>query len=506
MVDQDNDKIITPLKVEVKEDKTVRFVDRRKNFLKLALLGLSVVTMLVGGLWLFNYLSRKPVRFASVPTEKVTPESQSKSLPAQIPLSRSQQGVDKARIAHEKDKAEQILADFLQAKKELEAQGVAAWGGELYDRMIQCSKAADAFFINEEYGAASEKYVEAIALLNGLSDGMDNALRGILNQGQLALEEGDGNLAQHLFRTALMIDSENTVARHNLERAKNIETVIRLIASGEKHEEDNNFAFAYTDYQKAVGLDPESEKARSALNRVKAIIADEEFQQVMSSGFAALDTNDYERARSLFLKAQSFRAGSPEVNDALAQVDAAILLARVEDLRKKALAAEASEDWEQSLRLYQEVLKMDDSIQVAIRGEERSRKRSQLEKRMNYYLQKPEVLESDDYLEKAIRLVDEAEKVQPKGPRFSGQLEKLAAEVASAQMPVALILESDSMTDVVIYKVGELGRFENRELNLRPGTYTILGTRNGFKDVRQKISVKAGQSPIRVIVKCSKKI
>ncbi|MBW2221641.1 MAG: hypothetical protein JRF22_03820, partial [Deltaproteobacteria bacterium] len=87
MVDQNKDKIITPLKVEVKKEKAVRFGAKRKNFLKLALLSLSLIIMIVGGLWLFSFLSRNPARTVSVPVEKVTPEPQSKELSAEIPSS-----------------------------------------------------------------------------------------------------------------------------------------------------------------------------------------------------------------------------------------------------------------------------------------------------------------------------------------------------------------------------------------------------------------------------------
>ncbi|MBW2652112.1 MAG: hypothetical protein JRC57_03365, partial [Deltaproteobacteria bacterium] len=372
MVDQNKDKIITPLKVEVKKEKAVRFGAKRKNFLKLALLSLSLIIMIVGGLWLFSFLSRNPARTVSVPVEKVTPEPQSKELSAEIPSSHMEGDASKAQIAREKKEAEQKLSNFLKIKKVLDAKGVAEWGGKLYDRMVQLSQAADAFFIREEFVFASEKYAEAIETLNKLSDNTDDALRRILNESQVALEEGDGDRAQHLFSVALMIDPGNTFARHSLARAKNIETVMRLIASGEKHEEENNLSFAHADYQEAVRLDPESEKAQSALIRVKNIISAEEFQQLMSSGFTDFNNNDYKRARSLFLKAQSFKPDSQEVNDALVQVDASIRLSHIEDLRKKALAAEDAENWEQPLASYQAVLKIDNSIQFAIQGKERS--------------------------------------------------------------------------------------------------------------------------------------
>jgi hypothetical protein len=78
--------------------------------------------------------------------------------------------------------------------------------------------------------------------------------------------------------------------------------------------------------------------------------------------------------------------------------------------------------------------------------------------------------------------------------------------VEAAQTPIKIIIESDAFTDVAVYKVGKLGRFESRELSLRPGTYTVVGTRDGYQDIRKKITVKAGQGLVRIRIKCEVKI
>jgi hypothetical protein len=44
------------------------------------------------------------------------------------------------------------------------------------------------------------------------------------------------------------------------------------------------------------------------------------------------------------------------------------------------------------------------------------------------------------------------------------------------------------------------------ELELRPGTYTVVGTRDGYQDVRQKIVVKPGPQSLRITIKCKVKV
>ena len=500
------DAIITPLKIPIEDKKTASSTFTQNDSVKRFSVIAGLLLLIIGGLWLFSYLSENPVPTSPSLGKKIAaePKPTTISLTTTAPVPEEETKTEQDEQG--KEEAEQKLSGFLQLKKELDSKGVAEWGGELYQRALQLSASADDFFIKKEFSSAAKDYREALSALNELKNGIDGTLQRFLKDGLLAINEGDGKRAQQLFSIALMIDPENEIARHNLDRAKNTEAVMQLIASGEEHERSNNLSLAHADYQEAVKLDPELEKAQLALTRVKNRIADEQFQQLMSSGFKAFDENNFNRARTLFLKAQSFKPDSRQANDALLQVDTAIRLSRIEELRKKAVEAERSEDWGQALSSYQAVLALDKSIRFALKGKGRSLNRKQLEERINYYVNKPTVLESDQSLEKAISLLEEAKRVDLQGPRFTQQLQQLQKLIALAQTPVTVTIVSDSFTEVAIYKVGKLGRFTTRELTLRPGTYTVVGARDGFKDVRQKLAVKAGEGPIHISVTCNEKI
>ena len=281
---------------------------------------------------------------------------------------------------------------------------------------------------------------------------------------------------------------------------------MQLMQQGAAHEKEGNPAFAHADYQEALRLDPESKEAQQALARVKRLISDEEFQQLMSEGLAALHANNYSLAREKLLKAQSFRPAAQEVKDALAQADQSIRLASIETYRQKATDAEQAENWEQALDACLQVLKIDPNVQFASQGKQRALDHLRIDKRINFFLQQPAALESDRQLENAIQLIAEIEDIDPQGPRLKDQLAKLTRMVDAAQTPVKIILESDGLTEVAVYKVGKLGRFTNRELSLRPGTYTVVGTRDGYQDVRRQLTIKAGQDPARIAIQCEVKI
>jgi tetratricopeptide (TPR) repeat protein len=328
----------------------------------------------------------------------------------------------------------------------------------------------------------------------------------LTEEGQKALENGDSVIAQQKLSLALKIQPSDESAQRNLERAETLDEVNRLITSGKNHEEHHRFAFAHADFQRALELDPESRKARNSLNRVKEKIVSEQFKKLMSDGLTAYHNGQYQLARTTLLKAKSFRPDSREVNSALLQVDEAIRLNKIDKLRQKAMSAEQAENWEQALTSYLTVLKIDPDISFAVQGKTRALEHIRIAKRMGFFLEKPKVMESDPQLENAIRLIEEAEKLEQKGPHLTERLSELNTLVNLAKTPVKVMLESDNLTEIAVYKVGKLGKFITRELSLRPGTYTVVGSRNGYQDVRLKITVKPGQTLLRVSIICNIKV
>jgi tetratricopeptide (TPR) repeat protein len=476
-----------------------------------AILVLAAVVLLIilCVFWMLHYLASKP---ADVISPAETPSPRTATVPDEAPEAvetiegTARENGDPVKLAANAKKAEQMLAAFTLMKNDLEEKGVSQWGGTLYAQMIQASAQADGAFLEKKYAVAFEKYTDASRLAKNLVEHIDEAFQKTLDEGNIALDEGNGDIAQQKFEVALMIDPSNKSVRHQLDRAKNIGTVMELLASGRNHEENGNLAFAHADYQQALNIDPEFEKANAAFARVKKGVQNTESQQLVSEGLAAYHNKDYQLAKRKLVKAKALKPKSQEIRNVLSQIEQAILLERIESLEKVAVQAEKDENWQQALKSYMAVLAIDKNVQFASRGKERSLQRIEIEKRIGFFLQNPKALESNSQLKNAIMLIQEVENTQPKGPRLMAQIKDLTHQVKLAQTPIKVTIESDNLTEVAIYKVGKLGRFAFRELDLRPGTYTVVGARDGYKDVRQKMVVKPGQGPLRLSVKCRVKI
>ena len=54
--------------------------------------------------------------------------------------------------------------------------------------------------------------------------------------------------------------------------------------------------------------------------------------------------------------------------------------------------------------------------------------------------------------------------------------------------------------------LGPLGTFTSRTVELRPGAYVVVGTRDGYRDVRRNVRVDASGGGGPVSVRCEEPI
>jgi serine/threonine protein kinase/tetratricopeptide (TPR) repeat protein len=461
-------------------------------------LGILGLLLLTGGGWLIHYLARNP--WVPEPAIVTIPE---KTAPAP---SLSAPPPPTAQPAGDKSTAEQALANWRQALADLEAIGASEWGSKAFAAISVAADAGDAAFLAADFTTAAEYYAAATMDARQLQAQAPEALKQLLVEGQTALEAGDGARSSANFALALKIDPANATARQGLARAAKVAEVVALMQSGEAHEAAGRLALALADYEAALALDPAWPPAQAAVPRIGDQIAFDQFQDHMSKGFMALQRKAFGEARREINKALAFKPNAPEALDAIIQIDTAAREDRIVRLGKQARTAETDEAWDQALNYYRQLLGIDPAIRFATQGAARAEERLRLEKRVAYYMTHPDDLGRDAYLAKAEDLLNELRRISPQGARLQSQIATLDRMVQNARTPVVVTFKSDQQTVVTVYRIGRLGQFASRQLELRPGTYTIAGVRDGYKDVRRTLRIRPGQGPTQVVVQCTEKI
>ena len=226
----------------------------------------------------------------------------------------------------------------------------------------------------------------------------------------------------------------------------------------------------------------------------------------MARGFDALSAGRYAQARSEFNAADRVRPGSPEVAEALKQIEQEERTRTIAAKLDNARSLESQERWADALKEYRSVLQLDSTVAFANEGVARTEPRTELNEELELYLTQPERLFSNPVRAAARNTLQKARAVNPAGPVLKQQIDTLSDWIARADVPVQIAIRSDNLTQVTIYRVGALGTFEQRSLELAPGSYTVVGTRPGYRDVRREINVIPGTALEPVVIRCEEKI
>lgn len=418
----------------------------------------------------------------------VVPVRQEEAAPAVAPPSPAEEAVTDAERGS-RELADQALADVLELTDTLESLAVEVWGGKGWQAARELVSAGDEAYKDRLYGTATESYRQGLLLMQPLESRSAEVLQSALADGLAALEDGNQLLALERFDLALSIDANNSAAQAGRERALQLDKVLALMERASAYEFESELQAALQSYEEVLALDPQWNAAQEGKARVTAAIAGNSYQSAMSQGYAALAAKDYAQARISFNAALAARPGDANARAAIAQLDGEQKLARILSLSAEAERYAAQENWTEAAASYEAVLKIDANVLAAARGLEDSRQRIELDNRLRGAIASPDRLADDEVWQGARRLLDYAQQIDPAGPLLTGQISELDRLLQRARVRVEVRFESDSETDVVIYKVGKLGRFQATTLELKPGSYTAVGVRSGYRDVRRSFRV-----------------
>lgn len=473
---------------------------RRQGFrrgLGAAALGVSIVAV---GLVFFVlprwFEQEKPARY--VPAAS--------SVPAKSAAEPEKKAVDFAALARAKQDADDKRAPIEERLKKLTARAAEQWGGEEFRRANEELAAGDKDYEAREYITALEHFSAIEPLLTTLEKRAGEVLAAQLKSGATALQEGRSTDAKAAFVLATKVEPGNKVAEHGLKRANTLDEVLNLVATAERMEKESNPAGALEQFRKALSLDGEAPRAADGIARIDARFAADAFASTMARGYAALAKADYAGARSAFEAARRVRPNAPEIPQALKQIEQEQRTGVISAKLQVAKEHEANERWAEALKEYRAVAELDATVAAAQEGIARVTPRSALNEQLELYLTQPERLFSQPVRAAARDTLARAASIANPGPVLQKQLATLKDWVTRADVPVAIALQSDNVTQVTIYRVGQLGTFAERSLELVPGSYTVVGTRPGYRDVRREINVRPDAASEPVVIRCEDRI
>ncbi len=413
-----------------------------------------------------------------------------------------------AQIAKERRETQDILAKLLNAQEQLEKQDVEQWAADAYNAALKTAESGDNHYRARQFTEAKERYNNTLTQFKHIAEQAQTVLEQQLKIGAQALSDTEAEPAIQAYTLALKIDAKREEAQLGLERALALTDVLQLIKQGESLENSGNFDEAKARYTNALEQDPESPLAQTHIETIKRKIVERDFTEAMSAGYAALAQQNFTAARTKFKRALAIKPEAVDAQQALTQAENQQQQSKINKLLSEAAKLESQEQWSQAVDTYRAIMSLDSNVVKAKVGAIRSETRLNLANNIQQIITDPTRLQNDPSYQYAQTLLRDLRSIPQLGPAAQAQSRQLEKLLELSRVPVHVSIKSDAQTRVTLYRVGELGLFNEHDIELTPGKYTLVGTREGYRDVRKEFTIEPRENPTQpvIVIQCEEPI
>lgn len=384
----------------------------------------------------------------------------------------------------------------------LAARGAVVWdGADFSAAQMQAAESSGAAAAGG-VAIAMQHLSRAEQLLDKVAQRAPRALAAQLRAGDTALLAGHRDVASQAYDLARRIDPNSQRAIDGLRRARLLSGVLPLLNDAQRAEAARNYSQAAQDYSQTLALDPSNTVAKAGLARANAGFGDDGYARALGAGFAALGAGRLTEAQGYFRQAQGLRPQGKQATEGLQRVSLAMEASQIAALRQRAASLETQERWSAAVAVYDSALQLDPALAFAKSGKAQDEERARLSASLQQIIDHPDRLDFPAVRDEAVALLQEAREQTP-SPMLQSQVERLTRLMPQLDRPVQLNMISDNATEVSIPSIGVFGRFGRRQIRLQPGTYTVSGTRDGYRPVQLEFTVEPGQQSVTITVTCS---
>jgi eukaryotic-like serine/threonine-protein kinase len=392
--------------------------------------------------------------------------------------------------------------EFSRALDELESQAAGVWGGESFGAAKSMGELALAASSARDVSLALDRLSLAMQRLTRVANERPATLAQLIDSANTAIDDGRLEIARQSLERALLIDPEHAPAIRGLARIVALGPLLPALVEAETAQLAYDNLRALTLYEQVLRADADNRRARDGAARARRALSSDRYAAAIGESLAALRAGRSESAH----RARALRSDGAELGALQAEIEAAGERSDLDNERNRILELERAENWDDALKAYEGLLAQDRSLEFARSGRNRVVPRAELARRLDGLISTPARLSSPEVRRELERLLAEAARVKGDAPVLRSQVEQLNTALQIYEKPIKTVLQSDGQTRIVVQRIGIFGTFTRKELQLKPGRYVVVGTREGFRDVRREINITPSEPQLVIDVRCTEAI
>ncbi len=415
-----------------------------------------------------------------------------------------------AELSEFRRQSQDLLAQTLAVKKQLLEQNVAQWGALAFDASMETITQGDELYNQGRYAQSLDAYQSALTSMGSLLSRGQEILASAKITSIEAIEQASGkediSRAKQTSALANAIAPEDPDVSIIMTRVASLEEVTLALTAAEERTKADEFGQAIAFLEQALALDSLHLRAAKLLQETRDKLVQQEFRETMSLAVGAIDKGDFDNAENLLEQASDLAVDAQAVSQLRDLLKSQRTQRRIDAILNLAIQSEQEEDWSAAVASYDAILSTDPNLSDIAIMRLKAAARATLNESIEDIIQDPLSLASEDKFSSAQATLLDIDKIGSPGPILLAQRQQLSEILAQIKVPVPVTFQSDQQTEVTLFRVSRLGRFQNTTMSLRPGRYTVAGERPGFRDVRIEFTVLPATDSRLIVVECSEPI
>ena len=360
---------------------------------------------------------------------------------------------------------------------------------------------------SRQFAASVAAYEMALQVLQQLEMRTIERLEGLLVVGSEALSGYDLTVARSVFEEVLQLDADNRVALAGLNTAVDLSNLGGRVLVIEQVEQAGDWDSALSQWQKLGLKYPENSFVSARIVQAQARLLTRDYQAKLLEVDAAEASGDYKLAVHALESALDLKS-SAKLLVRLQLLKKKLQADELEQLLATGFAALQAGDFESARNTYRSSVALAADSKEAQAGLEKASSLYLASIRFNQNLASAAKYVEAGRYPLAAKLFNNAMSLRPSaiGSQQLAEEIRLREILELQSQKVVISLQSDKRTYVSIISVLPPDRFRSTELRLFPDVYTIKGTRPGYVPIEVEFRVEAGLTNPVIKITCSEKI
>ncbi|APD87648.1 hypothetical protein BM527_16970 [Alteromonas sp. Mex14] len=269
---------------------------------------------------------------------------------------------------------------------------------------------------------------------------------------------------------------------------------------------ENNIQKQRDAYAEIVALDPFREDAKQALDAIERQIRENRFNTLLASANKAIEARDFTTATQRINEAKSLKSSSSELDIISQKLASFIAGSEQQKIESQVTLFADADEWKTVQMLANKGLTSFSASPTLLQAKQDADGILNASKRLEAYQQRPERLSDNNVRNLAQKDIEQARNYANKSAKLLTQIRALEGIVDKINQPRPFTITSDNDTYIKVLGVGVVGEIKRKTIQLKPGTYRVEGSREGYRSTIKEIVVSPSDNNPSVHIVCTEKV